>query len=225
MRFRRKFWMQAVLVMAFSMGAALTAEAGQASPWVDEGVWKAKAAGKLLYGGKNLLLGWTELITEPDESMWGGTSVTAGIFRGVWNAVGQTLGGAAQVLTFPYTSLDIPLPEGLKTLNAYLPEFTYVTAGKRFNVSGVLVAQSLLPECIFDEDSAFTTLLIHSDDTNGSAEFFDSSNSELFIIVTNTVHSSLQKKFGKSSIYFNGTDAWLQPATDSLPTPGPRGFE
>ena len=112
MRFRWMRLVQAILVATLSMGAALAAEAATASPWVNEKTREAKAMGKLLHGGKNLLLGWTELITEPDEALWGGTSVAAGILRGTWNAIGQTLGGAAQVLTFPYTSLDIPLPEG-----------------------------------------------------------------------------------------------------------------
>ena len=103
---------QVILVATLSLGAALAAEAATASPWVSEKTWEDKATGKLLHGANNLLLGWTELITEPDEALWGGTSVTAGLLRGTWNAIGQTLGGAAQVLTFPYTSLDIPLPEG-----------------------------------------------------------------------------------------------------------------
>lgn len=105
-------WVQVILVAVLSMGAASAVEAATASPWVSEKTWDAKAMGKLIHGGKNLLLGWTELVTEPDEAMWGGTSVIAGILRGTWNAIGQTLGGAAQVLTFPYTNLDIPLPEG-----------------------------------------------------------------------------------------------------------------
>lgn len=116
-------------------------------------------------------------------------------------------------------NIYLPLPEGLKKLESYLPEFSYVTVGKRFNVSAILVTESILPECIFDEYSGYTTLLIHSDDIDGVGEFFDSSNSELHIIVTNVTHSLLQKKFGKSSIYFNGVDAWLQPATNALPTP------
>ena len=68
--------------------------------------------GKFYYGFKNLLLGWTELITEPDESIWNGENVLVGLVRGTWNAVGQTAGGALQVLTFPFTRFDIPLPEG-----------------------------------------------------------------------------------------------------------------
>ena len=48
-------------------------------------------------------------------------------------------------------------------------------------------------------------LLIQSDTTDGSAEFSDSSNSQHVISASSNVqHSSTQKKFGASSIYFGG---------------------
>ena len=83
-----------------------------ASPWVQADNWTERAEGKLLFGLKNTLLGWTELLTEPDEVIGTKLSIWRGLWNGAGNAVGQTLGGALQALTFPITSLDIPLPEG-----------------------------------------------------------------------------------------------------------------
>ena len=35
--------------------------------------------------------------------------MTNGIINGLWHSVGQTLGGAYHLLTFPLTTLDLPL--------------------------------------------------------------------------------------------------------------------
>lgn len=83
-----------------------------ASPWTNGTNWTERTEGKLIFGLQNVLLGWTEILTEPDEVLGTGKSVLGGFWRGAVNAVGQTLGGALQVLTFPITSFDIPLPEG-----------------------------------------------------------------------------------------------------------------
>ncbi len=55
-----------------------------------------------------------------------------------------------------------------------------------------------------------TKLLIHSDTTDGSTTFIDSSNSEHTITANGDVHHEVdQKKFGDTSIYFDGTDDCL----------------
>ena len=83
-----------------------------ASPWTSETGWSSRAVGKLGFGAKNLLLGWTELFTEPKEALDEGGNFFAGLGHGVVNAVADTVGGAVHVITFPITGVDAPLPEG-----------------------------------------------------------------------------------------------------------------
>ena len=97
------------------VGVALVAApllVSAASPWADEPTWGAQATGKLKYGVTNLLLGWTSLFREPVQAHQAGENVFVGVGRGVWNAVGQTVGGALHAVTFPITQIDVPLPEG-----------------------------------------------------------------------------------------------------------------
>jgi len=82
------------------------------SPWADEADYGAQACGKLKYGLKNTLLGWTELVTEPKAAMADGENVLVGLGRGVKNGVLTTVGGAAHAITFPIPAIDVPLPEG-----------------------------------------------------------------------------------------------------------------
>ncbi len=82
------------------------------SPWAHERGWAHQARGKLGFGLKNTLLGWTEFFTEPYKAAKGGQNVAGGIGRGLWNGLADTVGGAAHLVTFPITKLDLPLPEG-----------------------------------------------------------------------------------------------------------------
>ena len=82
------------------------------SPWAHERGWANQARGKFVFGAKNTLLGWTELFTEPYEAAKSGRNVAGGVGRGLWNGVMDTAGGAAHLVTFPVTKLDLPLPEG-----------------------------------------------------------------------------------------------------------------
>lgn len=82
------------------------------SPWTSEVGWSNRAIGKLGFGVKNLLLGWTDLFVEPREASQAGGNVLQGIGVGVKDAVENTLGGAVHLVTFPVTCLDAPLPEG-----------------------------------------------------------------------------------------------------------------
>ncbi len=82
------------------------------SPWVNEQGWGSQAMGKLAYGAKNTLLGWTKLFSEPYAASQAGRSVVTGIGRGVLDAAGDTVGGAANVVTFPLTNVDVRLPDG-----------------------------------------------------------------------------------------------------------------
>lgn len=82
------------------------------SPWTKEVGWSNRAIGKLGFGLKNLLLGWTDLFTEPSEASNAGQNVLKGVGIGLKDAVENELGGAVHVLTFPITGIDAPLPEG-----------------------------------------------------------------------------------------------------------------
>ena len=86
--------------------------ASAASPWAEGATYSEQALGKLKYGLKNALLGWTSLVRTPVQASQEGDNILVGIGRGVWDAVGQTVGGAAHVVTFPITAIDVPLPGG-----------------------------------------------------------------------------------------------------------------
>ncbi len=59
---------------------------------------------------------------------------------------------------------------------------------------------------------SYTKLLIHSDTTNNSTTFTDSSSGTHAITRTGAVHSTTQSKIGATSIYFDGTDDYLSIA-------------
>ena len=99
-----------VVLAAALLAAPISASA--ASPWADEATYGAQATGKLKYGLTNALLGWTSLFRTPAAEMQAGENFFVGVGRGVWNAVGQTAGGILHTVTFPLTTIDIPLPEG-----------------------------------------------------------------------------------------------------------------
>jgi hypothetical protein len=83
------------------------------SLWTQEAAYRSKAKEKLVFGGKNTLFGWLELYNEPREAVReDNRSVMHGVRHGLVNMIGDTIGGASQLVTFPITNVDIPLPEG-----------------------------------------------------------------------------------------------------------------
>ena len=82
------------------------------SPWTKEMGWSNRAVGKLGFGAKNLLLGWTELITKTSNAVTSKGNVLKGLGVGFGDGVADTLGGAVHLVTFPVTCLDVPLPGG-----------------------------------------------------------------------------------------------------------------
>ena len=100
-----------ILVLGVALFAAPLA-ASAASPWADEATYGAKAGAKLKYGLTNTFLGWTSLFRTPMQATQAGENVLEGIGRGLWDAVGQTVGGVLHAVTFPLPMIDVPLPEG-----------------------------------------------------------------------------------------------------------------
>jgi hypothetical protein len=99
------------LVVALALFTAPLA-ASAASSWADGATWGEKATGKFKYGLTNTLLGWTSLFRTPSEEIQAGENFFVGVGHGIWNAVGQTAGGIVHLVTFPLTTIDIPLPQG-----------------------------------------------------------------------------------------------------------------
>jgi len=83
-----------------------------ASPWTSEAGYVNQAKGKLIFGVKNLLLGWADLLTEPKEAIDQGGNFFTGLGSGLKDAVENTLGGAVHTATFLLPQVDAPLPEG-----------------------------------------------------------------------------------------------------------------
>jgi hypothetical protein len=82
-----------------------------ASPWTSNPTYGEKISGKLDFGVKNLIAGWTEIYTQPNKAFTEKTNIAAGVGRGLANAFVNTLGGALQAATF-FIPVDIPIPGG-----------------------------------------------------------------------------------------------------------------
>ena len=81
------------------------------SPWAEQQGYANRAGGKFAFGLENAALGWTEIFSEPVESGKNHENVAVGFGRGLWNTIGDTVGGALHLATFPFTTVDVPLPE------------------------------------------------------------------------------------------------------------------
>jgi len=100
------------LMMIFFLMLSVSSNVFAASPWTTESGWSSKAVHKLGFGAKNLLLGWTTLFSEPMKHHEGAQSTMKSMGKGMMMFPMYTLEGAMHVLTFPITSLDIPIPCG-----------------------------------------------------------------------------------------------------------------
>jgi len=90
-----------------------SAFAADMSAWnKDSSSYGQKAFHKFTYGLSNVVLGWSEIFTEPYEAAKSGDNFIEGVGRGLWNGIADTVGGALHLVTFPLTTVDIPLPEG-----------------------------------------------------------------------------------------------------------------
>lgn len=96
-------WMSLVLVLMMFSTAALAA-----SPWKEQGGnYGDQTKAKLDFGIKNLLGGWTELLTQPFKQ----DNLGTGLGKGLYNAVIFTIGGLLHTVTFPAPAIDVPLPD------------------------------------------------------------------------------------------------------------------
>jgi len=83
----------------------------KASPWVEKTSYGDKMTGKLEFGLKNLLGGWTAIFSTPTKFQNEGKNVYLGTAKGLVKSVIYTVGGALHTLTFPIP-IDVPLPNG-----------------------------------------------------------------------------------------------------------------
>lgn len=81
------------------------------SHWTERDTYTEKAIGKLGFGVKNALLGWTELIYHPYAAGSKGENIVEGAIIGLWYGLADTAGGILHFATFPIP-FDIKLPEG-----------------------------------------------------------------------------------------------------------------
>ena len=102
---------KSLLVFLVIFGMVLVPTVGfAASPWTEKTTCWDKAVGKLDFGLKNLLGGWTALFTEPYHHHANVGDVFTGIGSGLYRSLSYTLGGAIHAVTFPIP-LDIPIQD------------------------------------------------------------------------------------------------------------------
>ncbi len=66
---------------------------------------------KLGTGVVNVLAGWNDLFEEPVAAWENDENILKGIGKGITDAFANTAGGLLRILTFPFTRLNIPLPD------------------------------------------------------------------------------------------------------------------
>ena len=105
----------AVLLILLVAITSVPAVSWAASAWTQETTYQGKMLGKLKFGLKNALGGWTALFNEPVKHYKdhkGAGHVIEGIASGFSRAIVYSVGGLLHVGTFPVTNLDVPLLDG-----------------------------------------------------------------------------------------------------------------
>jgi len=103
--------MVSLLIMIMMLAAPVTVLAAEYpdSAWTTESTYANQTVAKLKFGFRNTLLGWTKLFSIPSEGEGG---FLKDVGTGLYHAIADSIGGAAQLLTF-YLPTDFPqLPEG-----------------------------------------------------------------------------------------------------------------
>jgi hypothetical protein len=101
-------------VLALVTAALLVPALGwAASPWTEKTTYADKVIGKFEFGVKNLLGGWTELVSEPMDHYKEEKTMKhflMGVKTGICHSVLFSVGGALHLATFPITQIDITVP-------------------------------------------------------------------------------------------------------------------
>ena len=100
-----------ILTAMSTSTAAFAACEFKASPWTEKTAYADKTTGKLEFGLKNLLGGWTAIFSTPTKFQNEGKNVLLGTGKGLVKGIFYTVGGALHTVTFPIP-IDVPLPEG-----------------------------------------------------------------------------------------------------------------
>lgn len=82
------------------------------STWHKEPLYIDRFFGKMVFGFENVILGWTEIIKEPYEATELDKSFIVAVGRGALYGAVDTVGGALNFITAPFTFIKIPLPQG-----------------------------------------------------------------------------------------------------------------
>ena len=106
--------MKKILSLVLVLSMILVPAAFAASPWVDGKNYGERAGGKLGFGLTNTVLGWTKLLSTPNDYSAAGKNVWQGVGQGLVDATVTTVLGAVQLVTFPIPAdIDIPSPVDL----------------------------------------------------------------------------------------------------------------
>lgn len=99
-----------IALFALTLGGVANA----ASPWTEKTTYKEKILGKLDFGFKNTLGGWTAIFSEAQKGdpncNCKALGTLKGIGRGLAYGLVDTVGGILHIVTFPIPQLDVPLP-------------------------------------------------------------------------------------------------------------------
>ena len=101
--------MKKILSLVVVLCMLLAPLAFAVSPWTEEKTYGEKTVGKLGYGLTNTVLGWTKIISTPNDYSSAGKNVWQGVGQGLMDATVTTVLGAVQLVTFPIPA-DIPIP-------------------------------------------------------------------------------------------------------------------
>ena len=88
-----------------------------ASPWTEGKTYGEKVKGKLDFGVKNLLGGWTEIFShtmkhaKAEENKEQKENIGVSLLTGIVYGAVDTVGGALHAATFVIPEIDVPLPE------------------------------------------------------------------------------------------------------------------
>ena len=106
--------MKKIMSLVVILSMLLAPMAFAASSWTEGKTYGEKVSGKLGYGLTNTLLGWTKLVSTPNDYSTQGKNVWQGVGQGLVDAAVTTTLGAVHLLTFVIPAdIEIPSPVNL----------------------------------------------------------------------------------------------------------------